>query len=196
MHREDELLIEKAKEDPREYEKLYRKYRDRVFNHFWYRVGHVKELAEDFTQETFLRAFKHLKSFVHREYAYLAYLLRIARNILVDHYRKPAAARLEAADDVPYEMLEEAERASEAVSLWRAVQELPARSRDILLMKYQEGMPVRDIAKAMGTTENAVKLALSRARKRLAGHPSLSHLGRFRQAGRSYKAPKFLKEPR
>ncbi|MDP3958425.1 MAG: RNA polymerase sigma factor [bacterium] len=192
MHRDDELLLERAKEDPGEFEKLYRKYRASVFNYLWYRVGHDKEAAEDLTQETFLRAFRSLSRFVHRKFSYLTYLVRIAHNLLIDHYRKPAAAKLEAAGEIPYEMLGDIERKSEAASLWRAVQELPKGNRDVLLMRYLDEMRIADIARVMGVTENAVKLNLSRTRKRLAGHRYLSALRRFGKAKRPYRAPSFL----
>ncbi|PIR82608.1 hypothetical protein COU20_01440 [Candidatus Kaiserbacteria bacterium CG10_big_fil_rev_8_21_14_0_10_59_10] len=194
MHHDDVLLIDTAKATPAKYEALYRKYADKVFNYFWYRTGHDKELSEDLMQETFLRAFRHLRKFKHRGYPYLTYLLSIAHNLLVDHYRKPKSVPVNElpTDAVPYEITEDVYRKSEAKALWRAIQELPARNRDALLMYYQDGKPIKDIARIMNASENAVKLILSRTRKKLASHPYLMDIAAFAPKKRMYTSPRFL----
>ncbi|GMU74307.1 MAG: hypothetical protein AMXMBFR44_5040 [Candidatus Campbellbacteria bacterium] len=195
MNNEDTKLIHTAKQDPREFEAVYRKYADKVFNYFWYRTGHDKALSEDLMQETFLRAFQHLKRFQVRGYSYLTYLLTIARRLLIDHYRKPSSVPLEDAENVPYEVTEDIERKSNAEALWHAIQTLPPSNRDVLLMYYQDEKPVKDIAVITGSSENAVKLNLSRTRKKLAAHPYLKDMADFRGKQRSYTKPKFLKRP-
>jgi RNA polymerase sigma-70 factor (ECF subfamily) len=193
MNNEDTKLVQAAKQDPREFEALYRKYADQVFNYFWYRTGHDKTLSEDLMQETFLRAFEHLGKFQIRGYSYLTYLLTIARRLLIDHYRKPASVPIEDAEDVPFEITADLERKSDAEALWHAIQTLPLSNRDVLLMHYQDEKSVKDIAVITGSTENAVKLNLSRTRKRLASHPYLKDMAGFRAKKRTYTKPKFLK---
>lgn len=198
MHHEDITLVEAAKREPRKYEALYTKYADRVFNYFWYRTGHDWALSEDLMQETFLRAFKHLGKFRNRGYSYLTYLLSIAHNLLVDHYRKQKSVPVEdlPTDAVPYEITAEIVRKSDAEALWRAIQTLPQRNRDALLMHYQSDMPVKDIARVMNTTENSVKLNLSRTRRKLAGHPFLKDIAGFTAKKRRATKPRFLKNKR
>ncbi len=192
MNQDDTKLVALAKENPKEYEKLYTKYSDRVFNYFWYRTGHDKMLSENLMQETFLRAFQHLKHFKSRGYSYLTYLITIAHNVLVDHYRKPKSIPFEAIKDMPYEITEDLERKYDAEALWRAIQHLPESNRDKLLMKYQQGMSIKDIATATGTTENAVKLSLSRTRKKLKSHPYLKDIAGFSDTKRKQTKAKFL----
>jgi len=192
MNQEDTKLVEQAKEHPETYEILYRKYSDKVFNYFWYRTGHDKALSEDLMQETFLRAFRDLKKFRVRGYSYLTYLLAIARHLLIDHYRKPTSVPIEAAEDMPYEIIEDLERKSEAEALWHAVQDLPSSNRDILLMRYQDNKSIKDIATITESTENAVKLNLSRTRKKLAKHPYLKDMAEFSGKKRTYTKPRFL----
>ena len=48
QNKEDEKLIENAKNDREEFHKLYDKYYQKVYNYFWFRNGHNRELAEDF----------------------------------------------------------------------------------------------------------------------------------------------------
>jgi len=196
MQHDDIILVEEAKREPKKYEALYKKYADRVFNYFWYRTGHDWALSEDLMQETFLRAFQHLEKFRNRGYSYLTYLLNIAHNLLVDHYRKPKSIPVDElpTDAVPYEITADLHRKSEAESLWRAIQELPAKNRDALLMHYQDDKPIKDIARIMNTSENAVKLNLSRTRKKLAEHPYLKDIGGYAHMKRKYTRPRFLKK--
>lgn len=198
MQHEDIELVQEAKREPAKYEALYIKYADRIFNYFWYRTGHDSALSEDLMQETFLRAFGHLKRFRNRGYSYLTYLLHIAHNLLVDHYRKPKSIPVEdvPTDTVPYEITADVVRKSDVEVLWRAIQTLPARNRDVLLMHYQSGMPIRDIARIMNASENSVKLSLSRTRKRLAMHPYLRDIGGFAQKKRNPTKARFLKRNR
>ncbi len=193
---EDAVVIEQSKTDPKAYEHLYRKYADKVFNYFWYRTGHDKQLSEDLMQETFLRAFQQRERYKAKGYSYLTYLLTIAHNLLVDHYRKPKSIPVEdlPTEAVPYEITEELASKSDAEALWRAMQTLPQQNRDALLMFYQDDKPVRDIAKVMGTTENAIKLNLSRTRKKLAGHPHLQDIGAFAATKRRYTKPRFMEK--
>ena len=192
MNKEDTDLIRVAKATPHEFETLYRKYADKVFNYFWYRTGHDKALSEDLMQETFLRAFEHLEKFQDRGYTYLTYLLTIARRLLIDHYRKPSSQPIEDAENVPYEITEDLERKSDAEALWHALQTLPSKNRDILLMRYQDEKSIKDIAVITGLSENAVKLNLSRTRKKLASHPYLKDMSNFAHKTRTYTKPKFL----
>lgn len=192
MDHEDTQLVAEAKRTPNAYEKLYTKYSDTIFNYFWYRVGHDTMLAEDLMQETFLRAFAHLHRFKIRGYSYRTYLTAIAHNVLVDHYRKPKSLPFEAAEHMPYEILEDLEERSLAEALWRAIQDLPQSGRDKLLMKYQQNMSVKDIARATGSSENAVKLSLSRTRAKLKQHPYLSDIATFQDKRRKQTKARFL----
>ena len=192
MNNDDIQLVALAKANPKEYERLYTKYSDKVFNYFWYRTGHDKMLSEDLMQETFLRGFQYLKKFNNRGYSYLTYLITIAHNVLVDHYRKPKSVPFEVIDDIPYEVTADIEKKSDAEALWRAIQDLPQSNRDKLLMFYQQDMSMKDIAIATGTTENAVKLSLSRTRKKLKDHPYITDIAGFADKKRKQTKAGFL----
>ncbi len=194
MNNEDIQLVALAKANPKEYEKLYTKYSDKVFNYFWYRTRHDKILSEDLMQETFLRGFQYLDRFNNRGYSYLTYLITIAHNVLVDHYRKPKSIPFEATDDIPYEVTEDIEKKSDAEVLWRAIQDLPQSNRDKLLMFYQQDMSIKDIATATGTTENAVKLSLSRTKKKLKEHPYIKDIAGFADKKRKQTDAQFLEK--
>lgn len=194
MDKEDIALVKKAKQSPMAYEALYKKYAQKLFNYFWYRVGHQKNIAEDLLQETFMKAYQNLPKFYLRSYSYYSYLLTIAHNILVNYYRKPQSMSLESVGDVPDEVTvdQEIDRGRSAELLWRAIQQLPESEKDILLLRYQKELPIKDIARIVGKSENAVKLILSRSRKKLIKHPRLKDMVRFREHKKKYTKPRFL----
>jgi RNA polymerase sigma-70 factor, ECF subfamily len=198
MHESDIDIIKRAKANSQIFEELYKKYVDKVYNYFWYRTGHQKDVAEDLMQETFYRAFKHLSRFQTRGYSYLTYLLTIAHNILVNYYRSKQMIPLSQLGDdidipIPAEITDTLERKVEAENLWKAVQSLSRTERDAVLMRYQDEKPIKDISRIMGKSENAVKLILSRARKKLAEHPYLRDMVGFNPQERKYTKPRFLK---
>lgn len=165
---EDQILVQRAKENAERFEFLYQKYSRRIYYYFWYRVGHKPEIAEDLTQETFLRAFRNLSQFESRNASYAAYLMTIAHNLLVDFYRKPAAISIDNLTDIPNTADEEMERLTDVKLLWRVIDSLQPTEKSVIRMKYQEDLSTREIARKLTKTENAVRLILLRARKKLA----------------------------
>ena len=95
--------------------------------------------------------------------------------------------------DVPAEITDSLERKIEAEALWRVVQDLSPTERDAILMRYQKEMSIKDISRIMNRSENAVKLILSRARKKLAQHPYLRDMVGFTDQERQYTKLRFLK---
>jgi RNA polymerase sigma factor (sigma-70 family) len=160
---EDADLVIRAKRDGEVFGELVAKYQGVLRRFFHHRLSD-NERAEDLVQETFERAFRALPAFESGNASYQTYLLRIAHNLLVSEYRRhdppnlgelsPQRAwmdRLEARDEVE-----------------RAMRNLEHRDRETLRLYYHEGFTVREIAVQWNVSENAIKLRLSRARRRLA----------------------------
>jgi RNA polymerase sigma-70 factor, ECF subfamily len=187
----DKELIENAKKNPNSFEQIYHKYADKLFNYFWYRTGHDHALSEDLMQETFLKAFLNIHKFEDKGATYISYLYAIARNLLIDHYRKPAVVPIEELGEIPIEITKDLEKKSDAEALWRAIQELRPAERDLLLLFYKQEMSIKEIAHIRKTTENAVKLSLSRIRKKLSEHPYLQDIRNFGDRDRSATMPQF-----
>src|SRR5262249_28512866 len=94
------------------------------------------------------------------------WLLAIARNVAVDHYRRRRPhAPLELAADVPGgpDPQEVAERHSEFDRLSRLLAQLPERSRELIALKYGAGLTNRTIAVVTGLSESNVGTILHRA---------------------------------
>jgi len=145
----------------------YLKYKDKIYSYFWYRTGMRRELAEDLTQEVFLKAWDKYSSF-DTDRSFQAWIYSIAHNHLVDHYRlKRYEYDLEAIAD---------KTAEEDFSweLWQILNRLPELDREILSLKYLQGFSYKEIAEMLVKTEEAVRVAAHRAIKRLQAKNLLS----------------------
>lgn len=163
---EDRILVEAAQGDAREFRRLYLKYESLVKRYFLRHLSYDQDMADDLTQETFYRALVYLPGFTATNASYGTYLLRVAHNLLVNHYRKKQTVAL--FDD---RASEDAASATAPIHI-SAEQvfdspELRSMEREILSMKYREGFSVHEISALLSISENAVKLRLSRARKHL-----------------------------
>jgi RNA polymerase sigma-70 factor (ECF subfamily) len=164
---EDWLLVQAAQKNSDEYRKLYDKYKDNLFRYVMYHVGHDKGVASDLVQDVFFKAFSHLKDFKEANASYLTYLRRIAHNQIVNFYRKKKTLGL---DDVADSDLAETGSRIEMLVRdigWYGLKELSQTEREIFVMRYEEGMRVHEIAVLLQKSDNAVKLHLSRARRKL-----------------------------
>ncbi len=170
----DSLLIERAQLDKEEFRLVYEKYAQAVYGYFVRRVGE-KGTAEDLAQDTFLHAFMHLDGYADRGIPYLSYLFTVAHNILANHYRRKKELPLEELDELPGDDGGEIPKATEAQfdaqRVWNAALDLTVRERRVFFLKYWKERRVKEIAHATRQTENAVKLALSRGRRKLILHP-------------------------
>ncbi|PIR03614.1 MAG: hypothetical protein COV59_05500 [Candidatus Magasanikbacteria bacterium CG11_big_fil_rev_8_21_14_0_20_39_34] len=166
---EDRDLIFLAQETPEKFYLLYEKYHMEIESYFYHRVGKDRFLTDELTQETFLRAFKHVSDFSPSNATYLTYLIRIAHNILVNHYRKKTSLYIEDME-VPLEYGDTSLLQVELKEVFRRAKEvLNPLEHKIFVMRYEQGYSIREIATVLGKTENAVKLHVSRGRSKIKG---------------------------
>lgn len=81
------LLVDKAVEGNADaFGRLYDMYVDRVYKHIYYRVGNVRD-TEDLTQEVFMRAWQAISRYKRTTSPFIAWLIRISHNSVIDFYR-------------------------------------------------------------------------------------------------------------
>lgn len=165
--KEDKELVERAQKNPEDFAFLYTKYVKKVYEYFWYRLGHQKEIAEDFMQDTFVKAFRALSDFTYKGFSYFTYLTAIAHNLLVNHYRSQKTVPLEEAQDIPVDSITPLEQKIDSALIWKAVQKLNPAEQEVITLMYQKQLSVKEIAAQTNRSENAIKLIASRARKKL-----------------------------
>ncbi len=169
---DDAELIRQAKADGEAFGLLVAKYLGTVRRYFQYRLSDA-DLAEDLAQETFERAFRALPRFESSNASYQTYLLQIAHNLLVSEYRRgvPPVSQDDVAHMTWLERLEAKDEVDRAMGL------LEPLDREVLKFFYQEGYSIREIAARFSASENAIKLRLSRARRRMAAHANRNEKG-------------------
>jgi RNA polymerase sigma-70 factor (ECF subfamily) len=162
------VLVERAQAgDGAAFGLLYDRYFDTVFRYVCFRAGN-RQLAEDLTAEAFLRALKHIDSFTWQGRDFGAWLVKIARNIIADHY-KSARYRLEITTD-------EATNADRAdsnsgpvtnVALLRAVRQLKPEQQEVIVLRFLQEFSVEETSKILGRTTGAIEAAQMRALRKL-----------------------------
>ncbi len=147
---------------------LFVRYRRQVFyacHAFFSDVG----IAEDATQETFMRAYRNMSQFTEGDFA--AWLKRIARNICIDYWRRRRPEQERESSELEGRSAGENQSDSfelrlAAAQVLEEIQLLPAEQRQCLELKI-EGYSYEEIAKRLGLSLGAVKSHLQNGRRML-----------------------------
>jgi RNA polymerase sigma-70 factor (ECF subfamily) len=143
---------------------LYDAHVDRVFG-LAYRLAGDRDLAEDFAQEAFLRAFDRLEGF-RGEAAFSSWLHTITVSVAINGLRKLGRRRRHEVRCDSAAPPEWPAAGDVELKRWltRAIDELPDELRALVLLHYVEGHKHREIAALMGIPEGTSKARLARAR--------------------------------
>ncbi len=167
-------LVDLAREgDGEAFGALYDHYHQPVYRFIYYRVS-SRALAEDLLSETFFRALRSMSKFQWQGKDFGAWLMTIARNLVVDHY-KSGRARLETTtDDLSAHEDVTAGPEDEVIAgltneiLHEALAALPTEQHECLVMRFLSGRSVAETAQALGRSEGAVKQLQLRAVRNMA----------------------------
>lgn len=124
-----------------------------------------RALAQDAVQDSFTKAYLHLKDF-RGDSAEKTWLMHIAVNTCRD-YRRRAWFRLTDRSATIEEMALPTEAPAHDDTVLREVMRLPAKEREVILLRYYQQMKVSEVARALGVPENTVATRLNRARAKL-----------------------------
>ncbi len=162
--------------DQAAWEQVVRTCRRRVFN-IAYKFTGRHDLAEDLTQDVFVKIFKSLDTFDRRA-NFQTWLVSVSRNLCIDHYRSVRKERESIDRDVdpgdlapvapttsPYAALEATDR---AVLLRRGLRELAPSLREAVVMRDLQELSYQEIADKLGLPEGTVKSRINRGRNELA----------------------------
>jgi RNA polymerase sigma-70 factor (ECF subfamily) len=171
-------LVERAQAgDSDAFGLIYDRYVDTVFRFVYFRVGN-RQLAEDLTSDTFLRALKRIGSFTWQGRDLGAWLVTIARNLVADHF-KSGRYRLEVTTGDVLDADRE-DRGPEGspesavvdhitnVALLTAVKQLNPEQQECIVLRFLQGFSVAETAQTMGKNEGAIKALQYRAVRALA----------------------------
>jgi RNA polymerase sigma-70 factor (ECF subfamily) len=165
----DAALAEAARTDPGAFGELYERYYVRVYRYVYHRTGNASD-AEDLTALIFMKALEALPSYRTRQNGFAPWLFRIARNSVVDYYRRRRkqnpldSLEHHAGDADPVGHVLSKERRAELRDL---VTHLSADQRDVVLMRYASDLSFPEIALTLGKKEPAVRMLLHRGLRKL-----------------------------
>lgn len=152
---------------------LFDRYYDVVFRYVLFRMGD-RTLAEDITQETFVRALRRITSVSYQGRDIGAWFVTIARNLIFDHV-KSSRYRLEQTTSEIVELSPSTNGPEQQVldgatndELLRCVRKLNPDQQECIQLRFLQGLSVAETARIMDRNEGAVKALQHRAVRRLA----------------------------
>jgi RNA polymerase sigma-70 factor (ECF subfamily) len=154
---------------PASFRALYERNRLPVFRYIYALTSGSQADAEDLTAETFLRAWKARHQFQGEMDSAIGWLIRIAKRLVIDDYRRTARANRDSLTDVNSESGPEqtAIQQEQQKLLFRLVADLPDEQREIIILRFLLGWRVNDIAQHIGSSENKVSVSLHRILSKL-----------------------------
>ena len=172
MLNDKELVMRYRNGDVASFQILVDRYQNKIFSYILMLVKD-KQLADDIFQDTFLKIIRTIKAGVYKEEGkFIQFAMRIAHNLIIDHFRK--AKRLPMVDPTKedYDMLDNARFQDPSIEeqivteqihddLRKMIEYLPDDQREVLVMRMYDDMSFKEIA---DVTNVSINTALGRMR--------------------------------
>jgi RNA polymerase sigma-70 factor (ECF subfamily) len=175
-----------SKPDPEAYAKLYDIYVKQIYRFVYFKVSSHEE-AEDITSEVFLKAWHYINDKSKKKVnSFSGLLYRLARNTIIDLYRKKAKrTEIKLVDENSENRIEykteknveeigdkgkwqkDIETKIEVENLLEILQNLKYEYKEIITLRYVDGLEINEIAEITGKRKVAVRVMLHRAVKKL-----------------------------
>jgi RNA polymerase sigma-70 factor (ECF subfamily) len=174
----DHKLVERCLQgDDAAWETVVNSFGRRIYN-LSYRYMNRRDIAEDLTQEILIRVYQNLKSYRPEAGSFQNWILRIARNLIIDHYRQVrrfpqsgGTEELEALnikDDRAPSPQRTAEQVEASRFLQNGIQALSPELKEAIVLRDIEGMTYQEISGLLRVPEGTVKSRINRGRIELA----------------------------
>jgi RNA polymerase sigma-70 factor (ECF subfamily) len=165
---------------------LYARFADDVYGYVR-SIVHDRHEAEDITQQVFAKLIRVIGKYEEREVPFMAWLIRISRNLALDHLRRQTAIPVEEVRTTDHGSGDPA--AGRPMSdLQQALSTLPADQREVLVLRHIGGLSPTEIAKRTGRSEGSIHGLHHRGRRALKSE--LTNLGVAPATGSGEAAPK------
>lgn len=158
---EQRIVFNCQKGDLEDFGLLYETYFKRIYSFVYYRTNH-RETAEDLTSLVFLKALEKIRNF--KKGSFSAWLYRIARNSVIDHYRvsKTYLDLVEAMDRSGNDICADMEQRELLEQVGKLLDKLDQTQRDIVVMRLWDGLNYREISEIVDKTEENCKVIFGR----------------------------------
>jgi RNA polymerase sigma-70 factor (ECF subfamily) len=174
----DNKLVERCLQgDDSAWEAVVNLFGKRIYN-LSYRYTNRKDEAEDLAQEILIRVYQNLKSYRAESGSFQNWIMRVARNLIIDHYRQvrrfPQTGGSEELEtmNIRDDKIPNPQRAAEQMEasqfLQGGLQALSPELKEAIVLRDLEGMPYGDMAELLNVPEGTVKSRINRGRVELA----------------------------
>ena len=169
---DDRLVKMYVDGDCKAFDVLIERYKNRVYTYIFHQVRD-EYISDDIFQETFVKAIITIKQGRYVENGkFLAWITRIAHNLIIDCFRQEKSENLQSCDDQEVNILNRRELSEDTIEddmvlsqihadVRNLVQALPETQREVLMMRYYKNMSFKEIA---DSTNVSVNTALGRMR--------------------------------
>ena len=147
----------------------YDEHSDAIFRYCYFKVSD-REKAIDLTQDVFVKVWQYLLAGNQVENM-KALLYKVARNLIIDEYRKKKFDSLDTMSDAGFEPVDTGQLDTisivEAGLLVDRIKELPDAYSEVVFMRYVDDLSVKEIAEALGENENNISVRIHRGLHKL-----------------------------
>jgi len=161
-----DLIVRAQRGSPDATGALYSLYHQSIYRYIYYRTGDTKT-AEDLTSDVFLKMVQYIPSYRIENTPLKAWLFQIARNLLIDYYRRNSTHRVveinESLDSGDFSIDRTIDFHLTTNEMIRALSHLDTLQREVLVLRFIEGMPVAEVARVLHKSEDATKAIQRRA---------------------------------
>ncbi len=174
----DERLVERCLQgDDAAWEQIVHSYARRIYN-LSYRYTNRRDEAEDLSQDILIRVYQNLSSFRPNAGSFQSWILKVGRNLIIDHYRQTRRFQqvagteeienMNLADTAVQSPQRAVERDEAAQFLRDGLLALAPELKEAIILRDIEGMAYLEIAELLGIPEGTVKSRINRGRLELA----------------------------
>ncbi|MDD4988988.1 MAG: RNA polymerase sigma factor [Candidatus Pacebacteria bacterium] len=151
----------------KEFDGLYETYSDALFRYCFFKTRD-RELAKDMLQEVFLKAWVYMQS--HTILQIRPFLYQLARNTVIDWYRKKKASSLEYLMEQgfePEDRISDTSGFAEKEQAMKLVGQLGSEDQELIILRFVEELSPKEIGEILGERENTISVRIHRALERL-----------------------------
>ncbi|MBU0660617.1 RNA polymerase sigma factor [Patescibacteria group bacterium] len=165
------LYLVMAKKDPQAFAALYDLYVEKIFRFVLLKIDNREE-AQDVTSEVFLKVWHYLIDAQKKDISSMSGLLyATARRLVIDTYRmraKQKTCSIEYAETLVHnDGMEELAQKQEIATLLKSIKQLKQEYQEVVLLRYIDGMSLKEIAEILQKKPTNVRVLLHRAQKKL-----------------------------
>jgi len=169
------LYLRLRKKDKEAFVKVYNLYFDDIYRFIYFKVGN-KEEAEDISSSVFLKTWDYIQNNNLGEFKSLKpFLYQVARNNVIDHYRKKSSVENLSLDhkdsreleDEKQDVVKDIDLQRDYEEIIKGLQKLKDEYREVLIMRHVNELSISEIAESLNKTKGNVRVLIYRATKAL-----------------------------